>query len=154
MASLPDDGKVQASSVEQKDQNLHNFSTSGVSIEEIARIRQQCKEESFWYRALPLSLGSMLVVQGLVANGTFKANPRSGALPKMALAGAMGFAVGTMSYIRTCQKKFESIGVQFCPGQKRHCPHTCKECKAKSEKSELETGKTGKIQDSHFVKRY
>nr|XP_056711836.1 OCIA domain-containing protein 2 [Euleptes europaea] len=141
MASAPDNRKVQASSLDQKDQNLQNFPTPNVSIEEIARIRQECKEESFWYRGLPLSLGSMLVVQGLVANGTFKASPRFGPLPKMALAGALGFAVGTMSYMRTCQKKFQSIGVHpFFP--KWHCPHTCKECQAKFEKTELEKSKT------------
>ncbi|XP_015268360.1 PREDICTED: OCIA domain-containing protein 2 [Gekko japonicus] len=141
MASIPDDQKVQASSLDQKDQHLHSFPASNVNIQEIERIRRECKEESFWHRGLPLSLGSMLVVQGLVANGTFKASPRFGPLPKMALAGIAGFAVGTMSYIRTCQKKFESIGVQPF-GPKWHCPHTCKECKAKLERSELEKSKT------------
>ncbi|XP_048365097.1 OCIA domain-containing protein 2 [Sphaerodactylus townsendi] len=136
-----EDQKVQASSPDQKDQNHPSFPPSNVNLEEIARIRQECKEESFWYRALPLSLGSMLVVQGLVAHGTLKANPRFGALPKMALAGGLGFAIGTMSYMRTCQKKFQSIG--FHPfGPKWHCPHTCKECKALHEKSELEKSKS------------
>ncbi|KFP60791.1 OCIA domain-containing protein 1, partial [Cariama cristata] len=75
------------------------------------RIRKECKKESFWYRALPLSLGSMLVTQGLVSKGIFSASPRFGALPKMAIAGVLGFAIGKMSYIGECQKKFQKIGI-------------------------------------------
>ncbi|XP_054679107.1 OCIA domain-containing protein 2 isoform X3 [Grus americana] len=83
---------------------------------EIARIREECKKESFWYRALPLSLGSMLVTQGLVSK----------------VAGVLGFAIGKMSYRGKCQKKFQKIGVvPLGPQKKRHCHHTCKECEAK-----------------------
>ncbi|KFP37069.1 OCIA domain-containing protein 1, partial [Chlamydotis macqueenii] len=78
------------------------------------RIREECKKESFWYRALPLSLGSMLVTQGLVSKGIFSASPRFGALPKIAIAGVLGFAIGKVSYIGECQKKFEKIGVAPC----------------------------------------
>ncbi|XP_042324530.1 OCIA domain-containing protein 2 isoform X2 [Sceloporus undulatus] len=139
MASVPDNANVQASPVEQKSKSSWPCPITNIHPEELAKIRQQCKEESFWYRALPLSLGSMLVVQGLVAQGVFKPNPKLGPLPKMALAGALGFAVGTMSYIRTCQKKFEHAGVQFFgPGKKWHCHHMCEECKAKSKASQLE----------------
>ncbi|XP_054020350.1 OCIA domain-containing protein 2 [Dryobates pubescens] len=99
---------------------------------EIARIREECRSESFWYRALPLSLGSMLVTQGLVSKGIFSANPRFGAFPKMAIAGVLGYAIGKMSYFGECQKKFEKIGiVPWGPPKKRHCNHTCKECEAK-----------------------
>ncbi|KAM6072921.1 OCIA domain-containing protein 2 isoform 1-T2 [Theristicus caerulescens] len=106
---------------------------------EIARIREECKKESFWYRALPLSLGSILVTQGLVSKGIFSASPRFGALPKMAIAGVLGFAIGKMSYIGECQKKFQKIGIApFGPQQKRHCHHTCKECEAKLGSNEKE----------------
>ncbi|XP_068260427.1 OCIA domain-containing protein 2 [Nyctibius grandis] len=106
---------------------------------EIARIRKECKKESFWYRALPLSLGSMLVTQGLVLKGIVSASPRFGALPKMAIAGVLGFAIGKLSYIGECQKKFQKIGIVPCsPKQKRHCHHTCKECEAKSGSNEKE----------------
>uniref|UniRef100_H0VYW2 OCIA domain-containing protein n=1 Tax=Cavia porcellus TaxID=10141 RepID=H0VYW2_CAVPO len=37
---------------------------------EIAKIIRECQEESFWKRALPFSLVSMLVTQGLVHQGT------------------------------------------------------------------------------------
>uniref|UniRef100_A0A8C0UWS2 OCIA domain-containing protein n=1 Tax=Cyanistes caeruleus TaxID=156563 RepID=A0A8C0UWS2_CYACU len=45
---------------------------SQIQDREIARIRKECKQESFWYRALPLSLGSMLVTQGLITKGKNK----------------------------------------------------------------------------------
>ncbi|KAF7248373.1 OCIA domain-containing protein 2 [Varanus komodoensis] len=143
MASVPADEKVQASSTEQKSQSLMHCPISNLNNEEIVKLRQQCKEESFWYRALPLSLGSMLVTQGLLANGVFKPHPKFGSLPKLAVAGVLGYAVGTMSYIGTCQKKFTNAGFQmFGPGQKRSCPHICKECKAKFETSSLEKSET------------
>ncbi|NXI35551.1 OCAD2 protein, partial [Galbula dea] len=68
----------------------------------------------YYFTALPLSLGSMLVTQGLVSKGIFSASPRFGALPKMAIAGVLGFAIGTMSYIGECQKKFQKIGIAPC----------------------------------------
>uniref|UniRef100_A0A2K6P4L7 OCIA domain containing 2 n=1 Tax=Rhinopithecus roxellana TaxID=61622 RepID=A0A2K6P4L7_RHIRO len=51
---------------------------------EISKIMQECQEESFWKRALPFSLVSMLVTQGLVYQGYLTANPRFGSLPKIA----------------------------------------------------------------------
>ena len=147
MESTPDTGKVQQTSPgEQKDQSLKHCPISNVKTEEIAKIRKQCREESFWYRALPLSLGSMLVVQGLVANGVLKPNPKLGSLPKVALAGILGYAVGTMSYIRICRKKFESAGSSF-PGrrQKWHCHHTCEKCQAELKANQSEKSETSII---------
>ncbi|XP_025032886.1 uncharacterized protein LOC112543033 isoform X2 [Python bivittatus] len=69
MVSTPVD--PQASSTENKSQNLLNYPTY-LNTEDIENINQQCKEESFWYRALPLSLGSMLIAQGLVTKGVIK----------------------------------------------------------------------------------
>ncbi|KAM6206419.1 OCIA domain-containing protein 2 [Sarcoramphus papa] len=106
---------------------------------EIARICEERKKENFWYRALPLSLGSILVTQGLVSKGIFSASSRFGALPKMAIAGVLGFAIGKMSCIGECQKKFQKIGiVPSGPQQKRRCHHTCKECEAKLGSNEKE----------------
>ncbi|KFQ47812.1 OCIA domain-containing protein 1, partial [Pelecanus crispus] len=80
------------------------------------RIHAECKKESFWYRVLPLSLGSMLVTQELVSKGIFSARPKFGALPKMAnklypILKGKSFAIGKMSYIGECQKKFQKIGI-------------------------------------------
>ncbi|EOB05604.1 OCIA domain-containing protein 2 [Anas platyrhynchos] len=66
---------------------------------EIAKIRKECKKESFWYR------------------GILSANPKLGALPKMAIAGVLGFGIGKMSYIGECQKKFQKSG--YGPKKKR-----------------------------------
>ncbi|KAG8453659.1 hypothetical protein GDO86_000335 [Hymenochirus boettgeri] len=80
--------------------------------EDFAKLMKECKEESFWYRALPFSLGGMLVTQGLVYKGYLTANKRFGSLPKVALAGVLGFILGKISYARTCQRKFENSGIQ------------------------------------------
>ncbi|XP_008161843.2 OCIA domain-containing protein 2 isoform X2 [Chrysemys picta bellii] len=117
MSSETAQSKVQASSQQQNKQSgLHcPISDAHVNRKEVERISRECRNESFWYRGLPLSLGSMLITQGLIYN----------------VAGAFGLAIGTMSYIRVCQRKFQSIGVQpFGPEHKRHCHHTCKECEA------------------------
>ncbi|KAM3672532.1 OCIA domain-containing protein 2 [Ammospiza nelsoni] len=112
---------------------------SQIQDREIARIIKECRQESFWYRALPLSLGSMLVTQGLISKGIFSASPRFGPFPKMAIAGVMGYAIGKMSYMGECRKKFQKMGIApIGPEKKRKCPHTCKECKAKSGSNERE----------------
>ncbi|NXE58587.1 OCAD1 protein, partial [Calcarius ornatus] len=43
--------------------------------------------------------------------GIFSASPRFGAFPKMAIAGVLGFAIGKMSYMGECQKKFQKMGI-------------------------------------------
>ncbi|KAM9329493.1 OCIA domain-containing protein 2 [Gastrophryne carolinensis] len=80
--------------------------------QDIVKIVKECKEESFWYRALPLSLVSMLATQGLIYKGYLSRNKRFGALPKLALAGALGFIVGKVSYIGTCKKKFKNTDME------------------------------------------
>ncbi|XP_036189459.1 OCIA domain-containing protein 2 isoform X2 [Myotis myotis] len=92
---------------------------------EISKIIRECQEESFWKRALPFSLGSMLVTQGLVHH----------------VAGILGYGLGKASYIGVCQSKFHSLddqlrGAGFGPGHNRHCLLTCEECKIKHGLSE------------------
>ncbi|CAJ0965020.1 unnamed protein product [Ranitomeya imitator] len=101
---------------------MHCPITSHGHREEFGKIIKECKEESFWYRALPLSLTSMLATQVLIHQGYLSTNKRFGSLPKLALAGFLGFTIGKISYFGTCQKKFEKLGVQnpfeagFTPG--------------------------------------
>uniref|UniRef100_A0A8C8DY05 OCIA domain containing 2 n=1 Tax=Oryzias sinensis TaxID=183150 RepID=A0A8C8DY05_9TELE len=74
----------------------------------------------FPHSALPLSLGSMAVTGGLIYNGVWKSSKRFGPFPKLAVAGLLGFAVGKASYIRTCQSKFQELGLKdFGPGSDR-----------------------------------
>nr|XP_005490087.1 OCIA domain-containing protein 2 isoform X2 [Zonotrichia albicollis] len=93
---------------------------SQIQDREVARIIKECRQESFWYRALPLSLGSMLVTQGLISKGIFSASPRFGPFPKMAIAGVLGYAIGKMSYMGECRKKFQKMGIApNCPQKKK-----------------------------------
>eukprot|EP00069_Balaena_mysticetus_P017616 bmy_10807T0 len=85
---------------------------------EISKIIRECQEESFWKRALPFSLVSMLVTQGLVHHGYLAANPRFGSLPKVARKSLLAFL----------WKKF---GESETKKQLWHCLLTCEECKTK-----------------------
>ncbi|XP_025054122.1 OCIA domain-containing protein 2 isoform X3 [Alligator sinensis] len=93
MSSEATQDKVQTSALQQNEQGMLQCPISNAhgNRDEIARISQECKRESFWYR------------------GVFTSSPRFGSLPKIAFAGVLGFAIGTMSYIGVCQKKFQSI---------------------------------------------
>ncbi|KAL6486096.1 hypothetical protein MHYP_G00054880 [Metynnis hypsauchen] len=119
--------------------------------EDVRRVWKECQEESFWYRALPLSLGSMAVTGGLIYNGVWKQSKKFGPFPKLALAGILGYAIGKASYIGTCREKFQKLGPEFSKGYgpgwgpgfgppgfrggHRHCNHECQECR-KLEKQE------------------
>ncbi|XP_010009193.1 PREDICTED: OCIA domain-containing protein 2-like, partial [Nestor notabilis] len=74
------------------------------SAGEIAWTREGCKKESFWCRALPLSLGSMLVTQGLVSKGKRKKFVK-----------VLNYEVEALQFLLKC----------------KHCQHTCKECEVK-----------------------
>ncbi|XP_051889546.1 OCIA domain-containing protein 2 isoform X2 [Pristis pectinata] len=87
-------------------------SVSIFNDQKIAKIIMECKRESFWFRALPLSLGSMLVTQGLVHKGILSPSKRFGSIPKVALAGVLGFVIGKISYMGVCRKKFQNVDFQ------------------------------------------
>ncbi|KAM9763045.1 OCIA domain-containing protein 2 [Menidia menidia] len=119
-----------------------------VHKEDVRKVWKECQEESFWYRALPLSVGSMAVTGGLIYNGVWKSSQRLGPFPKLAVAGILGFAVGKASYVRTCRSKFQELGIKEGPGfgpwsRKGHggpghrsCHHVCEECKKKAAPTE------------------
>ncbi|XP_069006053.1 OCIA domain-containing protein 2 [Embiotoca jacksoni] len=118
--------------------------------EDVRKVWKECQEESFWYRALPFSLGSMAVTGGLVYNGVWKSSQRFGPFPKLAVAGVLGYAVGKASYVRTCRSKFQELGLQDGPGfgpwskggphgpGHRSCHHVCEECKKKAQAAPAE----------------
>uniref|UniRef100_A0A4W4GNW1 OCIA domain-containing protein n=1 Tax=Electrophorus electricus TaxID=8005 RepID=A0A4W4GNW1_ELEEL len=66
----------------------------------MSSIWRERNEESFWYRALPLSLGSMAVTAGLIYNGTY-----CHLLETLCLCFA--------SYIGACKEKFQRLGPEF-----------------------------------------
>ncbi|XP_051511920.1 OCIA domain-containing protein 2 [Myxocyprinus asiaticus] len=110
----------------------------------LKQIWKECQNESFWYRALPLAVGSMTVTGGLMYNGVWKQSKRFGYFPKLILAGIVGYAVGKASYVGTCREKFNKLEPEFTkafgpgfgppgfgasgPGH-RHCIHVCEKCK-------------------------
>ncbi|XP_054911933.1 OCIA domain-containing protein 2-like [Poeciliopsis prolifica] len=114
-----------------------------VHREDVRKVWKECQEESFWYRALPLSVGSMAVTGGLIYNGVWKSSARFGPFPKLAVAGLLGFTVGKASYVGTCRSKFQELGIKDGPGTgpwsrrgppgpgHRRCHHECDECKKK-----------------------
>uniref|UniRef100_UPI0037E8AD5D OCIA domain-containing protein 2 n=1 Tax=Semicossyphus pulcher TaxID=241346 RepID=UPI0037E8AD5D len=121
-----------------------------VHRDDLKKVWKECQNESFWYRALPLSLGSMAVTGGLIYNGVWKSSMRFGPFPKLAVAGILGFAVGKASYVGTCRSRFQELGLKDGPGfgpwseggrsgpwksgpGHRACHHVCEECKKKPE---------------------
>ncbi|CAM2113335.1 unnamed protein product [Caretta caretta] len=102
MSSETAQSKVQASSQQQNKQSgfYCPISDAHINRKEVERISRECRNESFWYRGLPLSLGSMLITQGLIYNGFLSSNPRFGSLPKIAFAGAFGLAIGTIHLVQ------------------------------------------------------
>ncbi|XP_029939236.1 OCIA domain-containing protein 2 [Salarias fasciatus] len=103
-------------SVAEKENWKCPVSEAHIHREDVRKIWKECQEESFWYRALPLSLGSMAVTGGLIYNGVWKASKRFGPFPKLAVAGILGYAVGKASYVPTCRSKFQTLGLQEGPG--------------------------------------
>ncbi|KAK3542532.1 hypothetical protein QTP86_028235 [Hemibagrus guttatus] len=63
---------------------------------EFKQIWKECQEESFWYRSLPLSLGSMAITGGLIYRGVWKQSKRFGPFPKLAYTAHM--------YVRSVRK--------------------------------------------------
>ncbi|XP_019480161.1 PREDICTED: OCIA domain-containing protein 2 [Hipposideros armiger] len=135
MASLPTDGNQDKPPhlLPPNKQSLLFCPKSKLHIHrgEISKIIRECQEESFWKR-------EFIFIYSL---GYLAANPRFGSLPKVALAGILGFGIGKASYIRVCQSKFHSFddqlrGAGFGPGHNRHCLLTCEECKIKHGLSE------------------
>ncbi|XP_017278892.2 OCIA domain-containing protein 2 [Kryptolebias marmoratus] len=126
------------------------LSDAHVHREDVKKVWKECQEESFWYRALPLSVSSMAVTGGLIYNGVWKSSARFGPFPKLAVAGLLGFAVGKASYIGMCRSKFQDLGIKDGPGfgpwsKKGHhgpghrsCDHVCEECKKKDQPAPAE----------------
>ncbi|KAK7919309.1 hypothetical protein WMY93_010593 [Mugilogobius chulae] len=83
-----------------------------VHREDVRKVWKECQDESFWYRALPISLGSMAMTGGLIYNGVWKSSARFGPFPKLAVAGILGYAVGKLSYMGACRNKFQELGIK------------------------------------------
>ncbi|KAJ0065276.1 hypothetical protein NL108_007003 [Boleophthalmus pectinirostris] len=130
-----------------------------VHREDVRKVWNECQEESFWYRALPISVSSMAVTGGLIYNGVWKSSARFGPFPKLAVAGILGYAVGKISYMGTCWNKFQELGIKPGPGGpwgaggpgsqfrpsgsgpgNKSCGHACEECTAATAGTGAATG--------------
>lgn len=81
------------------------LSGAGSTVELI----NECNNESFWFRSVPLSFVSMAVTHALVTRGTLSASPKFGSLPKVAFAGFFGYLTGKISYMNVCQEKIKRL---------------------------------------------
>uniref|UniRef100_A0A0B7AIE0 OCIA domain-containing protein n=1 Tax=Arion vulgaris TaxID=1028688 RepID=A0A0B7AIE0_9EUPU len=73
--------------------------------EEERLIMKECDRDSFYKRALPLSLGAMLATHMMVKSGRWKAHPKFGSLSKVLIFGGVAYFVGKISYLPVCQQK-------------------------------------------------
>ncbi|XP_047543575.1 OCIA domain-containing protein 1-like [Vanessa atalanta] len=73
------------------------------------RVLQECNTESFFQRSLPLGTAFGLTAFFGVQKGTFKPNPRFGAIPKVTLAVIVGYFLGKLSYQQACAEKLMAI---------------------------------------------
>ncbi|XP_064190016.1 OCIA domain-containing protein 2 [Anguilla rostrata] len=124
-----------------------------VHREDVRQILRECQEESFWYRALPLSLGSLATTGALIYKGVLLPSKRFGPFPKLAAAGILGYVLGKASYVLTCRDKFRRLGFEpgrpgfgprfwgpgFDPKDLRHCDHVCTECEKNKQSAPPET---------------
>lgn len=78
------------------------------NLEEL-RVLRQCNKESFYQRSLPLSTVLSIGTYYAVKNGFMKPNPNYGAIPKMAVAGIVGYFLGKFSYQSKCAEKLMQL---------------------------------------------
>ncbi|XP_028821408.1 OCIA domain-containing protein 2-like isoform X2 [Denticeps clupeoides] len=84
MSSEATEGSVAVESKEAAPGSQKKCGKGHIQREEVRKIWRECQEESFWYRALPLSLGSMTVTGALIYQGVWKTSVRFGPFPKLA----------------------------------------------------------------------
>nr|XP_057929881.1 OCIA domain-containing protein 2 isoform X2 [Doryrhamphus excisus] len=61
------------------------FGDGHIHREDVRKVWKECQEQSFWYRALPFSLGSMAITGALIYNDVWKKSKRFGPFPKLAV---------------------------------------------------------------------
>lgn len=99
----PDAPSVESSTLATQRTPMYRFTK-----EELA-VLEECNNESFFQRSLPigtsLGIGSYLAVQ----KGYFKASARYGAWPKVAAAVVVGYFLGKISYQQICAEKLMAL---------------------------------------------
>ncbi len=70
------------------------------------RILRECNRESFFHRAMPLSILGGLGVFAAGKQGLLRPSPNYGMGPKIAIGSILGYFVGKFSYVNECADKF------------------------------------------------
>jgi hypothetical protein len=73
------------------------------------RVLQQCNSESFFQRCLPIGTFLGVTTYVGVKSGYLNANPKFGAIPKVAAAVIMGYIMGKISYQSVCAEKLMAL---------------------------------------------
>ena len=69
-------------------------------------LMDECRRESFYYRALPIGLTFSSLVQLGIANGKIAAPTTMSKVIKLFAAGTAGYVLGKASYAGACREKF------------------------------------------------
>jgi len=69
-------------------------------------LMDECRRESFYYRALPIGVTFSSLVQLGIANGKIAAPTTTSKIIKMFAAGTAGYMLGKASYAGACREKF------------------------------------------------
>ncbi|XP_073848318.1 OCIA domain-containing protein 1-like [Musca autumnalis] len=86
----------------------HHWRRPHFTSEEL-RVLRECKDESFYQRALPLGLTFGGAAYLGVKNGLLKPNAKFGAVPKVLLGVIAGYIIGKWSYKQKCAEKLMAL---------------------------------------------
>jgi len=67
---------------------------------------KECRDESFWYRALPLGLALGGITQAAIQAGKIAVAGNAGKIIRVFSAGTVGYVLGKASYTSACRQKF------------------------------------------------
>lgn len=72
-------------------------------------VMRQCASDSFWYRALPLSVVLGAATRVLFARGVLKPSARFGIWPQYGGAVLLGYIIGKVSFIGEYKRRLEAL---------------------------------------------
>ncbi|KAM5194730.1 OCIA domain-containing protein 1 [Mantella aurantiaca] len=96
-------------STQQQNPGEQIMKSTYVFTEEETKLLVQCRSESFWFSALPMSSIAMLSTGAMIKKGILTASGPFGPFPKIAFAGFMGFMFGKIAYANRCREKFMKL---------------------------------------------
>ena len=73
------------------------------------RVLRECNSESFYRRSVPISSSLMAGTLYLIRSGRWQPGKRFGVVPKVAVAGIVGYFIGKVSYMEACKEKLMAL---------------------------------------------